>query len=455
MNVLKYLKLILAAFPLFTAIILSGCGGSGDGNKPLTTFLPTPHSISGSVSGYVTSGVTVELSGLVIATTTTDASGNYSFTGLYDGSYTVTPSKLGSTFAPTSTAVTLGGANVAGTNFVASQAFGDLSGIVKDAVSGAVLSGVTVNFYSGSSLVASITTNGSGIYTATSLPIGVLYSATVTKTGYITANISNIMATQESAVTTLETVQLVQTIYAGVGTISGAVKNAFTGLGLTGVTLNFRSGINVTTGTIVATTTSSTEGAYTDATLAGGNYTGEAILSGYVSGYFTITVIGGQTTSNQDATITPTLPVGQTRIVLTWGASPSDLDSHLTGPVSGSSTRFHVLYSSKGSSTASPFAALDVDDTSSYGPETTTIYTQTTGTYRFSVHDFTNEASSSSTALSSSGALVKVFTSNGLVATFNVPGSQGGTLWTVFEMSGSVIIPKNTMTYASDSATIP
>ena len=33
-----------------------------------------------------------------------------------------------------------------------------------------------------------------------------------------------------------------------------------------------------------------------------------------------------------DGVMTPILPAGETRIVLTWGEFPSDLDSHLTGP---------------------------------------------------------------------------------------------------------------------------
>jgi O-glycosyl hydrolase len=51
---------------------------------------------------------------------TADASGNYTFAGLANGTYTVTPSKTGYTFTPTSRAVTLSGANRTGTNFTAS-----------------------------------------------------------------------------------------------------------------------------------------------------------------------------------------------------------------------------------------------------------------------------------------------------------------------------------------------
>ena len=332
------------------------------------------------------------------------------------------------------------------------KATGTLQGSVKDAVSRTGLSGVTVNIYDSSgSLNSSKTTDSSGIYTAT-LTVET-YSLSVTKTGYISESISNVTI-QENVTTTVETILQVSTTYSGTGTISGTIKNALDGTGVSGVTINFRSGINVTTGNIVTTTTTNSSGAYSVSTMSAGNYTGEVSKSGFTTAYFTVTVIGGQTTSNQDATITPILSSGETRIVLTWGFTPHDLDSHLTGPISGSSSRFDVYFSNKGSSTSSPYVALDVDDTSSYGPETITIYQQFTGTYRYSVHDYSNRSSSSSTALSNSGAKVKAYRGSSLVATFNVPVNQGGTLWTVFEMSGDTITPINTMSYVGSSSSV-
>lgn len=52
--------------------------------------------------------------------------------------------------------------------------------------------------------------------------------------------------------------------------------------------------------------------------------------------------------------------------------------------------------------------------------------------------------------LSNSGAQVRVYRGSDLVAVFNVPTNQGGTLWTVFELSGSTITPINTMSYESE-----
>jgi hypothetical protein len=77
------------------------------------------YSISGTVTGDVLAGVTVTLSGNSSGITTTNSTGNYSFTGLNDGTYTVTPSLSGYTFTPSSRAVTINGTNMTGVNFTA------------------------------------------------------------------------------------------------------------------------------------------------------------------------------------------------------------------------------------------------------------------------------------------------------------------------------------------------
>ena len=76
--------------------------------------------ISGNISPVSAgSGAAVLLAGSVGATATADGSGHYSFPGLVNGSYTVTPSKSGVSFAPSSQNETLNGANIAGVNFTA------------------------------------------------------------------------------------------------------------------------------------------------------------------------------------------------------------------------------------------------------------------------------------------------------------------------------------------------
>ena len=58
------------------------------------------------------------LSGSSSSTVITDASGNYAFTGLDNGSYTITPSRTGFTFSPTSSPQTVSGADITAVNFI-------------------------------------------------------------------------------------------------------------------------------------------------------------------------------------------------------------------------------------------------------------------------------------------------------------------------------------------------
>jgi inhibitor of cysteine peptidase len=85
----------------------------------------TTYSISGKVtlSGSGLSGVTMTmtLSGSDSGTKETDSSGDFTFSGLSNGTYTITPSKSGYTFTPASLSVTISGANKTGQNFTATQ----------------------------------------------------------------------------------------------------------------------------------------------------------------------------------------------------------------------------------------------------------------------------------------------------------------------------------------------
>jgi beta-glucanase (GH16 family) len=82
---------------------------------------PATYSISGTIApAGLGSGDTITLSGAASATTTANGSGGYSFAGLSNGSYTVTPARTGATFSPASRAATLNCASVTGQDFTAS-----------------------------------------------------------------------------------------------------------------------------------------------------------------------------------------------------------------------------------------------------------------------------------------------------------------------------------------------
>jgi len=89
--------------------------------------IPGPSKTNYTISGNVTlndvglTDVTISLAGSGAGVTTTDDLGNYSFGGLVNGDYTITPNKTGYTFTPSSRQVTIVGGNVTGVNFTAAS----------------------------------------------------------------------------------------------------------------------------------------------------------------------------------------------------------------------------------------------------------------------------------------------------------------------------------------------
>lgn len=238
------------------------------------------------------------------------------------------------------------------------------------------------------------------------------------------------------------------------GSLSGQVSNASTGTGIDSATVELREGMSNTSGTALATTTSDSSGRYLFAEQPAGTYTVLATASNFADGSRTGFVVGGSSVTGKDLSLSP-LGRGDIQIILTWGETPEDLDAHLTGPDSAGG-RFHVYFGNMGSLDSNPYAALDVDDVTSFGPETISITRVRPGTYRYSVHDFTNRNAtpdSPSHALAESGAEVEVFVQDTLAAEF-FPPNEDGTLWTVFEIRDSSIARVDTMGYESSSSAI-
>jgi hypothetical protein len=122
------------------------------------------------------------------------------------------------------------------------------------------------------------------------------------------------------------------------------------------------------------------------------------------------------------------------KFILSWGEAPRDLDSHLFTPVIDGAAH-HVYYANSGSADSAPYAWLDVDDTSSWGPEATTIETLYPGTYTFSVYDWSGDG-----LLSTSSAHVEVFSGRNRVGGYDVPATGGDApnwWWTVGTVDGA------------------
>ncbi len=138
-----------------------------------------------SISGRATDGSGNPISEVTVSngagrTATTDASGNYTFSDLAAGTYTVTPSKSGYTFSPASRTVSVP-PSATGQDFTATTATPySISGRVTDGSSNPI-SGVVISNGAGHTA----TTDASGNYTISGLSAGT-YTLTPSKSGCTT-----------------------------------------------------------------------------------------------------------------------------------------------------------------------------------------------------------------------------------------------------------------------------
>ena len=198
--------------------------------------------------------------------------------------------------------------------------------------------------------------------------------------------------------------------------LSGTVVDATSGNGVEGVELTIYP-TDGSSGRQYVTTGAG--GSYSVTVNAGHDYTIDAYKDGYISESFSVSIGETENFKQKDMTISPEMQSGEIRIVLTWGAQPADLDSHLEGTASDG-TGFHCYYGNKRirNSSGAEIVNLDVDDMSAYGPETTTI-TDINGVYNFYVKDYGHRGIMGS----SSEATVKIYVGGSLMHTLTVPAN--------------------------------
>lgn len=247
-------------------------------NPPSTTYSPLSqdqmetnfnasavYSITGRVtlSGAGFSGVTVMLSGTQTGSTTTDSSGNYSFSGLAaGGNYTITPSRSGYVFTPTNRTYNSLSANQTAADFTATLITYTVSGQVT--LGGNGMSGVTVTLTGTQG--GSTITDSSGNYSFAGLGAGGNYTITPSRSGYA-------FSPGSLSWTNLSSDQTGANFTVGTYTISGRIT--YNSVGLASVTVTL-------TGTQGGSATTDSSGNYTFGGLpAGGSYTLTPSRSGY------------------------------------------------------------------------------------------------------------------------------------------------------------------------------
>lgn len=210
------------------------------------------------------------------------------------------------------------------------------------------------------------------------------------------------------------------------GTVAGTVTSATTGTPINGAT------VSVLTTALTATT--GADGTFVINDVPVGSQTIQATAAGFITNSVSVTVTVGST-STVTISLSPSgIVPDQIRIILNWGATPLDLDAHLSVP-----TQPEVYFGNPGSLTAPPYAQLDRDDQDGFGPETITIAAPAptppprySGTYCYYVHNW-----SGSPVITSSGASIQVLNGTTEIGHFVVPPTGVGIYWNVFTIDGA------------------
>lgn len=302
--------LIFAAM-LLPVFLVWGCAGLV-GQSAQQTPPPGTYSLSGAITPAAGgNGAMMTLSGATSATAMANSSGAFTFTGLKNGTYMLTPSRTGYAFSPTSQNVTVNGAAVSGVSFTATQQVNptySISGTITPTAGG---NGATVTLNGAAS--ATTTANSSGNYTFTGLSNGA-YAVTPSRTGYTfspTSQSATVSGANVTGVNFTATAQVNQTF-----SISGTISPAAGGSGAT-VTLS---------GTASGSATSNSSGVYTFTGLANGSYTVTPSNSGY-----TFTPVNQSVTVNgaNVGSVNFTAAVQQAHsATLSWTASTSTISGY-------------------------------------------------------------------------------------------------------------------------------
>ena len=388
---------------------------------------------------------------------------------------------------------------------------GTITGSVQDQ-RGNALSGVEVTYTLHGTQVDDTTSDSSGDFSEDSLGLGI-HTLTYTKDDYNNATLTDTLETDGQTLV-VETIRLVPDNCTS-ATMSGKITDAVTGSGISEVTMSYAASLCLDEcEEYTYFDTTDTDGAWSLSTASADWFTIKSHKTGYYDDTFGVFGCGTQT--NQNNAISASLNEGEMRIMLKWPATDPetavDLDSHLEIPYStprvsgtacdGDSDKndlCHLYYgTNQGSGNAVNLTGVSTEDYHIYtdivssgdyvtldkdhndnsdpaappGDETITISKVRSGTYSYSVHNYsdkdltTGDADAKRTNLKKSRVRVKVLycaaepcqlsSSTFYKRRFNVP-NKNGTLWTVFTFdkdSSSVFTRVKTMSEQDTQASI-
>lgn len=195
--------------------------------------------------------------------------------------------------------------------------------------------------------------------------------------------------------------------------------NADTGAYLSGLTVDIQG---------IGSFTSNADGVASFPTPADGYYSFTASKSGFMVLEDRFRVLMGAVLFYKYS-LPPAIELNYVKIVLDWGNAPKDLDIHVV-----KENQYHISYRDMQKS-ADGTVWLDRDDTNGFGPETITITKfDNNAVYRVYIHDYTNR-NQPGTKLSSSQAVVRIYSDNKLKETLAITQGRPGVIWNTFEIS--------------------
>ncbi|WWB87080.1 carboxypeptidase regulatory-like domain-containing protein [Priestia aryabhattai] len=258
------------------------------------TLQPSPGTVTGTVTstgGTPVASATINLIdafNTVVATATTNIQGQYTLSNVNPGQYSVTVSAPN--FQSQLLGITVTSNQTTTANFTLIPSPGTVTGIVSN-TNGTPIQGAIVEVLdTGNNVIATVTTNAQGQYTANQLAPGT-FQLRVKAQNFQTTLLG--FTVQASQTTTQNVI-----LQPSPGTLTGAVNDAQTGVSLSGVSVNVVNQGGIT----VATATTNAQGQYSVTNLAPGSYTVTFGQPGFGS-----QTIGAIIQSNQTTTLNAAL----------------------------------------------------------------------------------------------------------------------------------------------------
>jgi len=212
------------------------------------------------------------------------------------------------------------------------------------------------------------------------------------------------------------------------GALDGFVRNATNGQPISGATAQVQGAGAETTDAV---------GRFDISNVPTGSLTLQTTAADFTTDTRALNVVEGQNPELSIALV-PITNAAEIRLVLTWANQPADVDAHLSGPTTDGG-RFHISFLDREHPDVNPYVGLDVDDVSSFGPETITIRRNPTtnqfvaGEYRYWLHNF-----SATPELDVSGARVTVNQGGAQLADyviFGAPANPSQDIWHVLNLT--------------------